>query len=222
MLQKIKSKIKKIIIIRSFYIIWKKYFGIRKWNFGYLAKDATITPPVLIGNPKNVFLYEKTLLSPNSEISAIRAKFIMKKNSGAADGLVVRTGNHVSVPGKNHNMITDADKDELDPNHEYDKDVVVEEDVWLAANVTLLSGVTIGRGAIVGAGAVVRYNVPPYAIVVGNPAKVVGFRFTPSIIVQHEEELYSVEERLSEKMLEENYKKYFVSKIKDIQQYLSL
>ena len=126
------------------------------------------------------------------------------------------------MPGKHHKMITDIEKDELDSLHEYDKDVIVGEDVWLAANVTLLSGVTIGRGAIVGAGSVVRYDVPPYAIVAGNPAKIVGFRFTPGIIAQHEEELYPENERLPEELLEENYKRYFVSQIKNIQQYLSL
>ncbi|MBO7636557.1 MAG: galactoside O-acetyltransferase [Paludibacteraceae bacterium] len=149
-----------------------------------------------------------------------RAKFIFKKWSGAASGLTVITGNHMSVPGKHHKMVSDKDKDEIDINHEFDKDVVVNEDVWLGVNVILMAGVTIGRGAIVGAGAVVRYDVPPYAIVTGNPAKVVGFRFTPGITVQHEEELYPEEERLSEELLQENYKKYFVSRIKDIQDYL--
>ena len=56
----------------------------------------------------------------------------------------------------------------------------------------------------------------------GNPAKIVGFRFTPGIIAQHEEELYPENERLPEELLEENYKRYFVSQIKNIQQYLSL
>lgn len=215
-----KSQLKKNLNLRSLYMIWKRYFGIKKKRFGYCAKDVTLTPPILITNPSNVYLYEKTLIGQNSEISAVRARFIMKKNSGAAGGLVVHTGNHISVPGKYLNMVTDADKESLDPNHDYDKDVVVEEDVWLAANVTLLSGVTIGRGAIVGAGAVVRHDVPPYAIVIGNPARVVGFRFTPGIILQHEEELYSEEERLQESLLEENYKKFFLTKTKDIQDYL--
>ena len=149
-----------------------------------------------------------------------RAKLYFKKYSGAAAGLTVITGNHMSVPGKHHKMVTDKDKDELDTNHEFDKDVVIGEDVWLGVNTTVLAGVTVGRGAIVGAGSVLRYDVPPYAIVAGNPAKIVGFRFTPGIIVQHEEELYSEEERLSEELLQENYKKYFVSRIKEIQEYL--
>jgi len=48
--------------------------------------------------------------------------------------------------------------------------------VWIATKAMVLSGVTIGEGAIVGAGAVVRENVPPFGIVIGNPAQVIGYR----------------------------------------------
>lgn len=54
--------------------------------------------------------------------------------------------------------------------------IVIEDDVWIGANVVVTSGVTIGRGSIVGAGAVVTRDVPPYAIVGGVPAKVIGQR----------------------------------------------
>lgn len=47
-------------------------------------------------------------------------------------------------------------------------------DVWVGANVTILNGVTIGEESIIGAGSVVRSNIPPWSIVVGNPAVVVG------------------------------------------------
>lgn len=56
--------------------------------------------------------------------------------------------------------------------------VAVEDDVWLGASAIVLPGVTVGRGAVVGAGAVVTRDVPPYAIVVGAPARVVGSRFS--------------------------------------------
>lgn len=55
--------------------------------------------------------------------------------------------------------------------------VQVGDDVWIGYGAILLSGVSVGRGAIVAAGAVVRDDVPPYAIVGGNPAVVVGARF---------------------------------------------
>jgi acetyltransferase-like isoleucine patch superfamily enzyme len=57
-------------------------------------------------------------------------------------------------------------------------DVIIGNDVWIGVNATILSGVTIGNGAVVGACAVVSKNVPAYAIVAGNPAKVIRQRFT--------------------------------------------
>ncbi|MFZ1473718.1 MAG: acyltransferase [Anaerolineae bacterium] len=54
--------------------------------------------------------------------------------------------------------------------------IVIEDDAWLGLGVIVLDGVTIGRGAVIGAGAVVTGDVPPYAIAVGVPARVVGSR----------------------------------------------
>ena len=198
----------------------KLYYRSKKYP--NVDREANFDSSIRVYNPENLVMHARASISHDAIIMNTRAKFIMKEWSGAAFGLTVVTGNHMNVPGKHHKMITHELKTELDTNHEYDKDIVVGEDVWLGARTTLLSGVTIGRGAIVGAGAVVRSDIPPYAIAIGNPAKVVGFRFTPNIILMHEEELYPEEERLPEELLQENYKKYFVSKIKDIQNYLSL
>jgi UDP-2-acetamido-3-amino-2,3-dideoxy-glucuronate N-acetyltransferase len=52
---------------------------------------------------------------------------------------------------------------------------VVKEGASIGANATILPGVTIGRGAMVGAGAVVVESVPPYAVVAGNPARIVSY-----------------------------------------------
>lgn len=57
-------------------------------------------------------------------------------------------------------------------------DVCIGSDVWIGGNATILSGVTIGHGAVVGAGSIVTRNVPSYSVVVGNPAKVIKYRFT--------------------------------------------
>ena len=60
--------------------------------------------------------------------------------------------------------------------------VTIGNDVWVGENVTFLDGVRIGNGAIIGACAVVASDVPDYAIVVGNPAKVRRLRFDPETI----------------------------------------
>nr|WP_321573710.1 acyltransferase [Nocardioides sp. Kera G14] len=52
--------------------------------------------------------------------------------------------------------------------------VIIEDDAWIGFGAAVMKGVTVGRGAVVGAHAVVTKDVPPYAIVVGNPARIVG------------------------------------------------
>jgi virginiamycin A acetyltransferase len=59
--------------------------------------------------------------------------------------------------------------------------IVIGNDVWIGAQATVLSGVTIGDGAVVGAGSVVTGDVPPYAIVAGVPARILGYRFAEPI-----------------------------------------
>lgn len=60
--------------------------------------------------------------------------------------------------------------------------LIVEDEVWIGTNAMLFSGIRVGRGAIVAAGAIVTKDVPPYAIVGGNPAKVIRYRFSEEII----------------------------------------
>ena len=69
------------------------------------------------------------------------------------------------------------------PGHPSSKgDIVVGNDVWIGFNALILSGVTIGNGAVIGADSVVTKNVLPYAVVAGNPARQVRFRFSAAII----------------------------------------
>jgi len=63
-------------------------------------------------------------------------------------------------------------------------DVTIGHDVWIGTDALILSGVTIGTGAIVGARAVVAKDVPPYAIVVGNPARMLRKRFDDETIAK--------------------------------------
>lgn len=54
--------------------------------------------------------------------------------------------------------------------------VKIGSDVWIGARSTILKGVTIGNGVIVGAGATISFDLPDYAIVGGNPAKIIKYR----------------------------------------------
>ena len=60
-------------------------------------------------------------------------------------------------------------------------DIVVRDDVWIGTNAIICSGVTLGQGCIVAAGAVVTKDVEPYAIVGGNPARVIKYRFKENL-----------------------------------------
>lgn len=63
-------------------------------------------------------------------------------------------------------------------------DTTIGHDVWVGANSIIMDGVKIGTGAIIGANAVVTRDIPPYAIAVGTPAKVIRYRFEEDQIQQ--------------------------------------
>lgn len=66
--------------------------------------------------------------------------------------------------------------------------IIVEDEAWIGSNAIVMSGVRIGKGAIVAAGAIVTKDIPPYAIVGGNPAKIIRYKFSEDIV----EELMSL------------------------------
>lgn len=62
------------------------------------------------------------------------------------------------------------------------ENINIENDVWIAYGATILSGARISDGAVIGAMAVVAGYVPPYSIVIGNPCRVIKYRFSSEII----------------------------------------
>lgn len=171
-------------------------------TLGYCGKNVRLEYPISFHNPKNVFLEDNVIVKSDSLVLNTTGKLIMKKNSVAAQKFTVITGNHHPVKNR---FLFESVKLRL---ADVEKDVIVGEDARIGANVTILCGVTIGRGCIVGAGTVIRKSTPPYSIIVGNPAKVVKFVFTPEEIVEHEKNLYQEKERLSLESLKENQESY--------------
>jgi acetyltransferase-like isoleucine patch superfamily enzyme len=85
----------------------------------------------------------------------------------------VQIGPKTVIWGRDH----DISRDKLIREQGHIKrDILIGNDVWIGANATILKGVTIGNGAVIGAGSVVTKDVPEYAVVVGNPAKVIHYR----------------------------------------------
>lgn len=56
--------------------------------------------------------------------------------------------------------------------------IIIENDVWIATNVTIMENVRIGNGAVVAMESLVTKDVPPYALVGGNPARIIKYRFS--------------------------------------------
>jgi len=116
----------------------------------------------------------------------------------------VMFGPNVTIRGGNHNIkLAGKPMSQVKEKRDFDDlPVHIETDVWVGSGVIILKGVTIGRGAVVGAGSVVTKAIPPYAIAVGNPARVKSYRGSRETILVHEEQHYLAEERLAPKEIQ--------------------
>ena len=170
------------------------------------AETTQIGYPFLCTNPKNVYLEENTRINSGCKIISYTGCFFLKKNSAIGAGCTIITGNHIPTVGIPHF--------ELGHSHinDVEKDITIEEDVWCGANVTLLSGAHVGRGAVIGANSLVNKPIPPYAVVVGTPARIIASKFSIDQIILHEKKIYSECERFSYQYLCELFSTYYEGK----------
>ncbi len=163
-------------------------------KFGSFGENSGIGIPADLKNPQNIFIGDDSRIGPRSTILTVGdGKFIYGNHSGAAEGLVVIASNHKQRIGT---IRTGSNEDNI-----Y-KDVIVGDDVWIGMNVILLPGTHISRGCIVGAGAVCSGTYPPYAVVAGNPAKIIKFKYSIENILKHENILYPENQRIPESELQ--------------------
>lgn len=86
----------------------------------------------------------------------------------------------------------------------------------------IVGAIEIGHNVVIGAGAVVRKDVPSYAIVAGNPAKIVGFTMRPIEAYENECANYPEESRIMLEQLEATYNKHFRSRMRELMNFSSL
>ncbi len=176
-------------------------------KFGAMPPHSTIAYPCHIGRIHNLFVEDYVKIRYGfTIINAEKESVYIKKYTEIAPNVTIVTNNHrstVSVP----QVI-------LGESHINDKtaDVVIGEDVWIGTRATILAGVTLGRGCIVGANALVNKPVPPYALVAGIPAKIIGVKFSLSDIEKHEEALYPPNERTPHEELVSLFETYYKDK----------
>lgn len=151
----------------------------------------------LIFDPDGLYSYKNIHVGDNVNLGY--RPVLMAELSEIKMGSHIMFGPNVVVIGGGHNITVIGQQ--MIKVHEKtgneDLGVIIEDDVWVGARAIILRGVCVGRGSIIGAGTVVNKSIPPYSIVVGNPARIVGFRWDVETILTHEMILYPPEKRLS-------------------------
>lgn len=118
-----------------------------------------------------------------------------------------------------HNHSLGLDKSNLDKGCILTP-LVIQDYVWIGAHAIIMPGVKeIGRGAMISAGSFVNSKIPPYAIVMGNPAKIIGFKKSPEELLEYEKDHYDENDRIPADIILGNYDKFFRSRWKEIKQW---
>ncbi len=170
--------------------IWNRYRVFRQkiWWFAFRNKFGQVGKNVQIIYPgsfsfNNIYIGNDVYIGEQARLWASESKIFI------ADKVVI--GPQLTIMGGDHNIhkVGTYIIDTSIKDSENDKDVRIETDVWIGCNVIILKGVIVGRGAAIGAGSIVTKNVPPYALVAGNPARVIKYRFSAEEISEHEKQL---------------------------------
>lgn len=163
-----------------FYLIFRKYKNFKIKIVSYFGKFLFLK----CGNNfrmglhnqmsyQNIVIGNNVSIGDNSCFMSSKAKIIIGDHVMFGPHVFLITGNHrTDIKNKFMDEITDEEK-----ILENDEDIVLEGDNWIGAGAIILKGVRVGKGAVVGAGALVTKDVPENAIVGGNPAKVIKYRF---------------------------------------------
>jgi UDP-2-acetamido-3-amino-2,3-dideoxy-glucuronate N-acetyltransferase len=135
--------------------------GTKIWHFTHIMKNSKIGENCNIG--QNVVISPNVVIGNNVKI---------QNNVSVYTGVICEDDVFLGPSCVFTNVINP--RSFIERKHEY-KQTLVKKGASIGANATIVCGNTIGRYALVGAGAVVTKDVPDYALVVGNPARIIGY-----------------------------------------------
>ncbi len=186
------------------WFVEKTKIKLRKKTLGLCEEGVEIYSDSTFIYPKRIFIHKFTLIMPKCILMASGGNIIVGKYCSISLNFTVVTSNHKPTVGIPVNF-----NNSLHINDEIKGDVIIEDDVWIGIGVTLLAGAKIGRGAIVGANSMINKEIPPYAVVVGSPAKIIAVKFSKQQILEHETAIYPESERLTSDYLDILFNKYY-------------
>ena len=141
--------------------------------------------------PFNSFLDRNVNIGKGTNING---PFFISSGGGKVNiGKYCAIAHNFRIRNRNHNMNYPNIQDKFQNRYGfkdlrvYKGDIIIGNAVWIGDNVMILPGVNVGNGAVIGAGSVVTKDVPDYAIVAGNPSKIIRYRFSKEIINQLKE-----------------------------------
>ncbi len=135
--------------------------GTKVWHFSHIMPNASIGKNCVLG--QNVFVASTVVLGNNVKV---------QNNVSLYDGVVCQDDVFIGPSAVFTNVINP--RSAVVRKEEY-KSTLIKKGATIGANATIICGNTIGEYAFIGAGAVITKNVPPYALVIGNPAIQTGW-----------------------------------------------
>ena len=169
---------------------------------GFISPKATVTACELHGNIsigdharlKGAYISGEVRIGKNSSLWGPNIFIYSKLNPvvignfcSIASNVVMQEFNHIHDRCSSYFIFQNVFGESMEKDINSKGKIEIENDVWIGAHTVIVSGVKIGNGAVIGANSVVSSDIPPYAIAVGSPAKVIRYRFDETVIAKLQE-----------------------------------
>jgi len=159
-----------------------------KWVYNKIARlnDATLPMSELLKPPflnvdiqKGCVVSDDTIIGEYTYIGAntTLTKAVVGRYCSIANNVSIGDGEHILDKVSTSSYFYDDPYEVLTQ-----KECIIGNDVWIGTKSIIRRGVKIGNGAVIGANSFVNKDVPEFAVVVGSPARIIKYRFNPTII----------------------------------------